>query len=100
MYISEATHDTMCQAGMFALLALLGIGLIALAIDFVSRRREIIGLRIKIIAESVLIAVLKALMWAIDLLMRISNAAQRRRDKRRKALAMKVFDKPVRWSVK
>jgi uncharacterized membrane protein len=100
MYISEATHEALCDAGLFTVCVFLGMGLIALAIDWITRRREIICLRIKIIAMPVIYALEDAIVWAVCLAMRIKKAAQRVRDKRRKALAMRVFDKPVRWSVK
>lgn len=93
MYISEATHDALCQAGIWAICLLIGGMCLAVAMPWIMRKLKIAYLHVMIAWCDVRLA-------AIRLYLRIANAAHRARNKRRQRIAMKVFENPVRWEGK
>lgn len=93
MYISEATRDALCEAGLWGIGIVLGGMCLAMAMPWIMRKLKLVSLYILVACDSIGIAVLR-------LLARAKKSAHRARDERRQRYAMKVFNKPVRWEEK
>ena len=93
MYISEATHDALCNAGIWAICLLIGVMCLAVSMPWIIRKLKIASLHVLVICERICAAVLR-------LLVRTEKASLAARAKRRQRYAMKVFNKPVRWEEK
>lgn len=83
MYISEATRDALCEAGIWGICLTLGTMTLACGIPWLWNKtrfkRHLLGLYIK--------------LWCL----KAARYIRRRRAVRRYKAAMKVFEKPVRW---
>lgn len=90
MYISEATHDALCNAGLWGMGIMLGGMVLAVSMPWIMRKLKLVSLYVLIACDSIGIAVLR-------LHTRAKKSALRARDKRRRRIAMKVFENPVRW---
>jgi hypothetical protein len=93
MYISEATRDALCEAGIWGIGIVLGGMCLAMAMPWIMRKLKMLSLRVLIVCDKICIAVLR-------LLARAKKSAHRARDERRYRSAMKVFNHPVRWEEK
>ena len=93
MYISEATHDALCNAGIWATCLLIGGMCLAVSMPWIIRKLKIASLHVLVICERICVAVLR-------LLVRAKKASLVARDERRQRYAMKVFNHPVRWEEK
>jgi hypothetical protein len=86
MYISEATRDALCEAGIWGICLTLGTMALACGIPWLWNKtrfkRQRLGFYIK--------------LWYLKAALYI----RRRRALRRMKAAMKVFEKPVRWEEK
>lgn len=100
MYISEATRDALCNAGIWGICLTLGGMCLAVAMPRIMRNLKIIKIKLKIAYLKILLAWCDVQLAALDLLERMIKAAHRARAKRRYRSAMKVFEKPVRWEEK
>lgn len=90
MYISEATHDALCNAGLWGIGIVLGGMCLAVSMPWIIRKLKIASLRVLIICERICAAVLR-------LLARTKKASLTARDERRQRIAEKIFERPVRW---
>jgi hypothetical protein len=85
-YISVETRDALCEAGIWGICLTLGTMTLACGIPWIWRKtaikRRLLGLYIK-------------LFW-----LKTQQKYRRYRAARRYKAAMRVFDKPVRWSEK
>ena len=93
MYISEATHDALCNAGIWSICIILGGMFLAVSMPWIIRKLRIASLRVLIICERICAAVLR-------LLVRAKKASLAARDERRQRIAEKIFERPVRWEEK
>lgn len=90
MYISEATHDALCNAGIWATCLIIGGMCLAMAMPWIIRKLKIASLHVLIICERICATVL-------CLLVRTKKASLNARAKRRQRIAEKIFERPVRW---
>ena len=90
MYISEATRDALCNAGIWATCLIIGGMVLAVSMPWIIRKLKIASLHVLVICERICAAVLR-------LLVRTKKASLAARDERRQRIAEKVFERPVRW---
>ena len=93
MYISEATRDALCNAGIWAICLLIGGMCLAVSMPWIIRKLRIASLRVLIICERIC-------AQAVYLYLQVKKASLAARDERRQRYATKVFNKPVRWEEK
>lgn len=90
MYISEATHDALCNAGIWAICLLIGGMCLAVSMPWIIRKLRIASLHVLIICERICAR-------AVFLYSQGKKASLAARAKRRQRIAEKIFERPVRW---
>lgn len=90
MYISEATRDALCAAGIQSICLLIGGMCLAVSMTWIIRKLKIASLHVLVICERICVAVLR-------LLVQTKKASLTARAKRRRRIAEKIFERPVRW---
>lgn len=86
MYISEATRDALCAAGIQSICLLIGGMCLAVSMPWIIRKLKIASLHVLVICERICV-------WAVYL----KKASLAARAKRRERIAEKIFERPVRW---
>ena len=93
MYISEATRDALCAAGIQSICLLIGGMCLAVSMPWIIRKLKIAALHILVICERIC-------AQAVYLYLQGKKTSLAARAKRRERIAEKIFERPVRWEEK